>query len=152
MLLRIKTDDVYRDMADQLDLYDTNDFPKEHYLHNTKNKKVLGKMKDECAGKPIIEYVGLRSKMYSIMKDNDNIRKAKGIKKYVVKKTILHENYKEALFEQTIFHHGMNTLRSMNHQLYGFHINKLSLSPFDSKRWISDDGINTLAFGHFSIR
>ena len=38
LVIRIKTDDVYRDMADQLDLYDTNDFPKEHYLHNTKNK------------------------------------------------------------------------------------------------------------------
>lgn len=151
LLMQIKTNDVYRDMADQLDLYDTSDFPKDHYLHNTTNKKVLGKMKDECASKPITEYVGLRSKMYSIMKDNGNIRKAKGVKKYVVKNNILHENYKEALFDQTIFHHGMNTLRSMNHQLYGFHVNKLSLSPFDSKRWIADDGINTLAFGHFAI-
>ncbi len=101
-------------------------------VHSTKNKKVLGIMKDECAGKLVIEYVGLRSKMYSIMKDDGNIRKPKSVKKYVVKKQILHENYKETLFDQTIFHHGMNTLRSMNHQLYGLHVNKLSLSPFDS--------------------
>ena len=106
-------------------------------------------MKDECEGKPIIEYVGLRPKMYSIMTDDNNIRKAKGVKKYVVKKQIVHENYKEALFDQTVFRHGMNTLRSMNHQLYGLHVNKFSLSPFDSKRWIDDDGIHTLAFGHF---
>jgi hypothetical protein len=138
-------------MFQQLDLYDTNDYPKDHYLHSTKNKKVLGKMKDECAGKSITEYVGLRPKMYSIMKDDDdNIRKAKGVKKYVVKKHIINENYRDSLFDQTIFHHGMNMLRSMNHQIYGLYVNKISLSPFDSKRWILDDGIHTLAFGHYA--
>ena len=152
LLLQIQTDDVYKDMAQNADLYDTSNYPKDHYLHSDKNKKVLGRFKDECAGKPITEYVGLRSKMYSVMQEDDNIRKAKGIKKYVVKKHITHENYKEALFDQTVFHHGMNTLRSINHQLCGLHINKFSLSPFDSKRWIADDGINTLAFGHFAIR
>jgi hypothetical protein len=88
--------------------------------------------------------------MYSIITDDSNIRKAKGVKKYVVKKQIVHEDYKECLFDQTIFHHGMNTLRSMNHQLYGLRVNKFSLSPFDSKRWIKDDGITTLAFGHYA--
>ncbi len=151
LLMEVQTENIYQDMNQDIDLYDTSDFPKDHYLHSTKNKKVLGKMKDECAGTPVIEYVGLRSKMYSIMKDDGNIRKAKGVKKYVVKKQILHENYKETLLDQTVFHHGMNTLRSINHQLYGLHVNKLSLSPFDSKRWIADDGINTLAFGHYAI-
>ena len=44
-------------------LYDTNDYPKEHPLHSNTNKKVLGKMKDECAGTPIAECVCLRPKM-----------------------------------------------------------------------------------------
>lgn len=70
LLLHVETDDVYRDMEKHINLYDTSDFPKEHYLYSTKNKKVLGKMKDECAGKPIIEYVGLRPKMYSILMMN----------------------------------------------------------------------------------
>ena len=43
----------------------------------------------------------------------------------------------------------MNMLRSYNHQIYGINVNKTSLSPLDTKRWILDDGINTLAFGHF---
>ena len=30
-----------------------------------KIKKVIGKFKDEAAGQPIIEFVGLKSKMYS---------------------------------------------------------------------------------------
>jgi hypothetical protein len=148
LLLHIKTDDVYKDIAQHIDLYDTSDYPKDHYLHSDVNKKVIGKMKDEVAGKPIIEYVGLRPKMYSILKENGNIRKAKGIKKCVVNKTILHENYKEALINQKVFHHGMNMLRSEQHQIYGLCVNQISLSPFDSKRWITDDGINTLAYDH----
>ena len=34
-------------------------------------------MKDECAGRPILEYVGLRPKMYSILEDN-NIKYQEG--------------------------------------------------------------------------
>ena len=151
LLLHIETDDVYRDMEKHIDLYDTSDFPKEHYLHNTKNKKVLGKMKDECAGKPIIEYVGLRPKMYSILMDEHVIKKAKGIRKYVVKKNMQHDHYKEALFDKKIFRHDMNMIRSYNHQIYGLCVNKISLSPLDTKRWIADDGVNTLAYGHYRI-
>ena len=151
LLLDIETDNIYRDMAKHIDWYDTNDYPKDHYLHSTKNKKVLGKMKDECAGKPIIEYVGLRPKMYSIVTSDNIIKKAKGVKKYVVKKSIHHEHYKEALFDKKFFHHKMNMLRSYKHQIYGVRVNKLSLSPLDTKRWIADDGITTLAYGHYKI-
>ena len=42
------------------------------------NKKVIGKFKDEAAGNPITEFVGLKSKMYSYEKEK--IRK-----KYVVR-------------------------------------------------------------------
>ena len=56
--------------------YDTSDYPKDHPLHYIGNKKVLGKMKDECAGRPIREYVGLQPKMYSLLEDNgSNIKK-----------------------------------------------------------------------------
>ena len=40
-------------------------------------------MKDSCAGCPIaiVEYVGLRSKMYEILEaDGKNIKKAKGVR------------------------------------------------------------------------
>ena len=105
-------------------------------------------MKDHCAGPPIAEYVGLRPKMSSILEDNNtNIKKAKGIKKNVVKKQIRHLQYKECLFDKKTFRHGMNTLRSKHHQMYGQYLNKVSLSPFDSKRFILDNGIDTTAYG-----
>ena len=59
LLMEIQTEDVYKDMAEKIDMYDTSDYPKDNPLHSVVNKKVLGKMKDECAGTPMAEYVGL---------------------------------------------------------------------------------------------
>ena len=53
LVLEVQTEDVYADMACNADQYDTSNYPKDHPLHSTANKKVLGKMKDECAGTPI---------------------------------------------------------------------------------------------------
>ena len=73
-------EDIYQDMVAPVDLYDTSDYPKDHPLHSTANKKVLRKMKDKTAGCPINEYG--RPKMYSILEDGGkNLKKAKGVKK-----------------------------------------------------------------------
>jgi hypothetical protein len=40
--------------------FDTSDYPKDHFLYSSLNAKVLGMMKDECCGKPALEFVGLR--------------------------------------------------------------------------------------------
>jgi hypothetical protein len=76
------------------------------------------------------------------------IKKAKGIKRCVVVKKSNNEQYKECLFEQKTFRHDMNVLQSKKHQIYGLHINKTSLSPLDTKRWITDGGIITNAYGY----
>ena len=81
LLLTIETEDVYKDIKANENFYDTSDYPKEHPLHSTVNKKVLGKMKDECVGTPISEYVGLRSKMYSIMTESESKKGIDKIKK-----------------------------------------------------------------------
>ena len=82
LLLEIKTVDVYKDIESNRNLYDTSDYPEGHPVKPNANKKVLGKMKHECAGMPIAECVCLRPKMYSILKaDEKIIRNAKGVKK-----------------------------------------------------------------------
>lgn len=40
----IKTDDLYQDMKQDLHLYDTSNYPQDHPLYSTKNKKVIGKI------------------------------------------------------------------------------------------------------------
>jgi len=134
-----------------------SDYAEDHALFDTTNKKVIGKMKDEAHGKIITEFVGLRSKMYSLEvpdaeKDEDKHKKtAKGIKKNTVKKTLTIENYKDALFNEENVYRTMNNIRSINHDLYCQEINKLALSSYDDKRYVLNDKINTLAYGHYSI-
>ena len=110
------------------DLFDTSDYPKENPLYSVKKKKVLGIMKDECARTPIAECVCLRPKMYSIVKAVEkNIKKAKGVKKNMVNKHITHEHCKEALYGEKQTWHGMNILRGDAREIYGMHVNKISL-------------------------
>ena len=148
----IEAKDVYKDFFKDKEKFDNSDYPKYSPYFYKKNKKVIGKFKDEAAGIPIIEFVGLRSKMYSYIKENQKGGKtAKGIKKNVIKNNIKHDDYKETLFNNKQMYHKMKTIRSENHQLGSYELNKVSLSCFDDKRYIHKDGINSYAYGHKNI-
>ena len=65
--------------------------------------------------------------MYLYVKDNDKGGKtAKGIKKNVIKKDLKHENYKDMLINNKQTYHKMKTIRSKNHHLGSYEINKVS--------------------------
>ena len=49
----IETDDIYLDMYNNSDFFDTSDYTKDHFLFSNKNKKIVGKFKDEMNGKII---------------------------------------------------------------------------------------------------
>ena len=149
----IEAEDVYQDFWDDKNKFDNSHYPESSPYFDKTNKKVIGKFKDEAAGVPICEFVGLRSKMYSYIKDNQKGGKtAKGIKKNVIKKDIQHENYKETLFNNKQMYHKMKTIRSESHQLGSYEINKVSLSCFDDKRYIHEDGKTSYAYGHKNIQ
>ena len=77
---------------------------------------------------------------------------AKGIKTNVIKKDMMHEDYKNTLLNEEQMRHKMRTVRSVKHKLQSFEINKISLSCFDDKRYIHNDGINSYAYGHYKIK
>ena len=148
----IEAEDVYKDFWNDKDMFDNSDYPENSPYHYNANKKVIGKFKDEACGVPITEFVGLKSKMYSYVKDNEKGGKtAKGIKKNVIKNNIKHEDYKSVLLNNEQLHHKMETIRSQKHQLSSYEINKVSLSCFDDKRYIFGDGISSYAYGHYKI-
>ena len=90
--------------------------------------------------------------MYSYVKDNEKGGKtAKGIKKNVIKNNIKHEDYKNILMNNEQMHHKIKTIRSQRHQLGSYEINKVSLSCFDDKCYIHDNGMNSYACGHYKI-
>ena len=45
-------------------------------------------------------------------------------------------------------YHQMRSIRSDLHQISSYHLNKVSLSPFDDDRYILNDGITSYAYGH----
>ena len=148
----IETDDFYKDISpDVKERFDTSNYPKDHPsgIETGVNKKVIGKFKDEAAGKQITEFVGLRAKLYAYKMDQGNVEKrAKGTKK-AVKKTITFDNYKECLLSGKSQRREMNVIRSHKHEMFTETVNKLALSHLDDKRIICEDGIHTFAHEHF---
>ena len=64
----IRTKDLYADMKIHFHhLMDTSNFPKEHPLYTRVREKVVGTFKDECASVQPVQFIGLRSKMYSLL-------------------------------------------------------------------------------------
>ena len=156
LMYEIETEDFYKDISgDVKDRFDTSDYPENHPsgIPTGINKKVLGMFKDETAGKIIKEFVGLRAKLYSYkMDDGKENKKCKGIKKRVVESSIRHEDYKTCLLTGKEQLRKQNILRSYEHEVYTEEINKVALSALDDKRYILDDGVHTLAWGHYKIR
>ena len=147
----ITTDDFYQDMLDNNEQFDLSDMKQEQFK-NLENKKVVGKFKDETQGIPICEFIGLRSKMYSIKLDDDSEKKtAKGIVRNVIKKHLKHENYKQILRTGGRMNSSMKMIRSFDHDIYTVNVIKVSLSAYDDERFILKDGVSSYAYGHFCI-
>ena len=149
LLYDITTPDLYADIQNDIAMFDTSNFPTDHPLFNNANKKVIGKMKDEMGGEAIKEFVGLRSKMYSIRHGRVEKKTAKGIKKATIRKDLRHAMYKDTLFNEAVTQATMRAIRSVNHELYSVVCNKRALSPYDDKRYVLDDKFSTRAHGHY---
>ena len=67
----VEAEDVYKDLWNDKDMFDNSDYPENSPYYFNANKKVIGIFKDEACGIPITEFVFLKSKMYSYVKDNE---------------------------------------------------------------------------------
>ena len=103
-------------------------------------------MKDEFNGNKIDEFVGLKSKMYSLISTNMVLNKAKGINL-----KLKHKEYVNVLFNKKNLRHKMKRILNERHNIGSYVINKIILSCYDDKRFILNDGINSLAYGHKNI-
>ncbi|KAE9524458.1 hypothetical protein AGLY_015179 [Aphis glycines] len=152
LILEIKTDDFYSDIKINLDHFDTSDYPKDNiYDLPLVNKKVLGKLKDELNGKIMTEFIGLRSKLYShrILDSEKEIKKSKGVKKNVVENKLCFDDFKNCLLTKKPKYVRQNLFRTKKHDIFTVEQNKKALSVYDDKRFILDNGIDTLTWGHY---
>ena len=95
LIYHIKTEDFYKEMHDNKELFDLAKINIEEFK-NIENYKINGKMKDETSMKPIIEFVSLCPKVYSYITEEKNEKRNKGINTCVIKE-LKHDNYKSVL-------------------------------------------------------
>ena len=140
----IISEDVYEEFFKWKDLFDFSNYSKDSKFFDSTNKKVIGKMKDEFGGVIVDEFVGLKSKMYSIIKiDGKESNTAEG-----VNITTEFNEFKYVLLNKKIIRHKMKRMQAKKHKIGTYEIDKISLSCFDNKRYVLDDGIDTLAYFH----
>ena len=163
----IQTDDFFEDIKKDVKKkkFDTSNFPDFHPsgIKTGANMKVIGVFKLENGANIIVIFIGLRPKMYTFKietkyekdKKDDKIKeikmkieeekKAKGVKKCVIKKNLTLEDYKKCLFPEEKQMRQMNIFRTKNHDVYSTTVNKVALSANDDKRLVCKNKINTLA-------
>jgi hypothetical protein len=141
--------DIFDFMKNNKKHFDLSDYPKDHALYCPDNKKVIGKFKNETSEKQIIEFIGLRPKLYSLKTDDGKEKKTcKGVKKYVVKNKINIDDYRNTLYTHENKEITQNGIRSYGHEIYTESVNKVALSCYDDKIFINDDNISCYSFGH----
>ena len=144
----IKSEDVYEEFFKHKHLFDFSNYPKDSKFFDETNKKVIGKMKDESEGKIIDEFVGLKSKMYSMKNiDGKESNTAKGV-------NIATEfnEFKDTLFNKKVLRHKMRRIQGKKHKMGTYKINKISLLCFDDKRFVLNDGIHTFVCFHKHLK
>ena len=150
-VMDIKTDDFYKDINNDVDKwFDTSNYDKNDNrpLEIGKNKKVIGKFKDELGGKIMTEFCALRAKAYAYKLDDDTeMKKAKGTKKCIVKREITFKNYVDALFNDKVIVRSQQRFRSDHHKVYTEEVNKIALSSNDDKRIQTFDKVTTFPYG-----
>lgn len=152
-ILEVVTDCFYTDMLQNLDKYDTSDYSENNIFNLPRvNKKVPGLFKDELNGDIMTEFVGLRSKMYCVKSRGvEKMKKAKGVKKYVLKKSITFEDYMRCIHQNCTVIREQHSIRSKKHTVFTVKQSKIALSAMDNKRFILEGNIRTLPWGHFEV-
>lgn len=154
-LFYVETDDIYKDMKNDSNHFDFSDYPKSSNLYSLDNKRIPGKFKDELTSKVISKFCGLRSKMYAISYKDDSKdmeqKKAKGVAKATIDKELCFELYEKTLFDKTEMLASMDLIRSRSHNIFCEKVRKKTLSCFDDKRWLHDDGVSSFAYHHYCI-
>lgn len=159
-------------MKKNLNMFDTSDYPEDNAFGMPRvNKKKPGLFKDELNSDIITSFVGLRSKMYSIKAGKitktyfhngqyllnkvtgyEKIKRAKGVKKYVLQNQISFDDYLDCIANHSIVTRNQNSIRSKLHQIYTITQKKIALSGFDNKRVILLNNIHTLPWGHYQVQ
>ena len=109
--------------------------------------KIIGMFKDQLGGKIMKEFCALRAKTNTYLMDDDSERKkAKGIKRCVIKSRLMFENYKDSLFNNKTILKSQLRFKSDHHNVYTEEVNKTVLNTNDDKRLQTFDRVSTYPY------
>ena len=142
-VIHIFTEDFFEDINNDVERwFDTSNYDKndKRPLQIGVNKKVIGMFKDELGGKIMKEFCALRAKTYAYLMDDDiEKKKAKETKKFIIKRRLMFENYKDSSSSSHII------LRSQRN--YIEEVNKIAVNSNDDKRLQPFDKVTTYSYG-----
>ena len=81
------------------------------------------------------------------MDDNSEDKKAKGTKKFVIKRRLMFKNYKDCFSNDKIILQSQQRLKSDYRNVYTEQINKIALSSIEDKRLQTFDKSTTYPYG-----
>ena len=147
----IFTEDVFEDINNDVEIwFDTCNYNKndKRPLQIGVNKKIIRMFKDELGGKIMKEFCAVRAKTYTyLMVDDSEIKKAKGVKRCVIKRRLMFENYKDSLFNNKTIMRSQLRFKSNHHNVYREEVNKIALNSSDDKRLQKVDRVKTYPYG-----
>ena len=154
-MIHIETNDFFEDIADDVDKWsDTSKYDKNinRPLPIGKNKKVIGKFKDELNGMIMTEFIALRAKRYAFVQINEEDEleeheRAKGTKKCIKKKHLNFNLCKRPLFNNETIRCTQQRFKSDHHKIYTQSVHKTTLNNKDDNRTQSFDGVTTYPIG-----
>jgi len=147
LLLQLKTEDLYEDLASNLKYFDTSNYATDHPCFSPLNKSAPGKFKDETRGQLIKEVVALRAKSYSILTEGGSVKKSKGVARSALSRFSL-DDYKKALRHETKVYSTSEQIFAKNHRVFVQKRKFLSLSAYDDKRFYMNS-VYSRPLGHY---
>ena len=139
-MYEIKTEDVYEDFPSDKEIFHSSNYATKSEYYDDSNKLVIGKMKVETGGVASEEFIGLKPKIYSFLKDNNEHKKAKGVNRNVVA-TITLNKYKNVLLNKKSLRHSINRIQSKDHKISrNLWDQQDFFSCFDDKIYIQNSG------------
>ena len=156
IVLLVFTEDFFEDINNDVKRwFDTSDYDEndKRPLQIGVNKKVIGIFKDELVGKIMTQFCALRLKTYTYLMDDDSEKKkAKGVKRCVIKRRLMFEKYKDSLFNNKTILKSQVRFKSDHHNLYTQEINKIALYSNDDKRLPTFDRVTTHPYGTNALK
>ena len=116
----IKSENVYEEFFKHKHLFNFSNYPKDSKFFDKTNKKVIGKMKDGSEGKIIYEFVGLRSKMYSMQ--NIDGKESNTAKRMNIANVF--NEFKDSLFNKKVIRQKMSRTEGRKHKIGTYGITK----------------------------